>query len=232
MRLRNQTTPLKLLLIAIPSLVIGLSALLGIPFAAFASDVVAINLLGFETVALVSGVMGVLVGIGRFRDGAAIGALCVAGAVAVGAIFGSLSVNNIFAGVQLRPFVIGRVLLASVVLVGSALLVIGFQRRAWLRLILGILLAGPPLALALFAATGRGERLIAKIEHVPPAISLFVGSVGFILASVLLAFGVDIIVRVFANPAGVAASGSGEQPANNDSDSSSTPAKPAATNAE
>lgn len=215
--MQTNSKALKLGCIAVPSVAIGLSAGAGIPFAAFAGEVPAINLLGFEIVALLAGVMGTLIGLGRFRDGAPLGALCVSGAVAVGALFGWISVQRSFAGVNLTPFVAGRVFAAGIVLLGAVLLVIGFRVGAWLRLFGGLVLALPPLAIAGIAMTGRGDQLMEKIQHIPPAVSLFAGSIGFILASILLAFGVDLIVKTFT-----------VLPA----DSDSTAAKPSAANAE
>lgn len=43
---------------------------------------------GFEVVALIASVYGVLVGLGRYREGPALAILCVSGALAVGALLG------------------------------------------------------------------------------------------------------------------------------------------------
>jgi heme/copper-type cytochrome/quinol oxidase subunit 3 len=48
-------------------------------------------LLGFEIVTLFAAVFGILLALGRFSDGPALGLLCVVGAVAVGSILGDMS---------------------------------------------------------------------------------------------------------------------------------------------
>lgn len=184
-------------MIGLPSLLVALSAAAGVPFAAFAGDIPAMNLMGFELVNLTAGVIGVLIGLGRFRAGTGLGALCVAGAIAVGSLFGSISTQHAFAGVQILPIAFARAGLAGLILFAMAMHLLGTNKGAWFRLILGAVLGLPPLTVAAMAATGRGTNLFSSMSSLPPVVSLFIGSVVFIIGSVLLAVGVHLVVRAF-----------------------------------
>lgn len=93
------------LLAALTCIAIGLSAIAGIAGALLGASPLWF-FLGFEIVTLAACVFGVLLAMGRFPDGPALGLLCVLGTVAVGAILGDIStqLSNPIGGPVLRTF--------------------------------------------------------------------------------------------------------------------------------
>ena len=126
---------------------IALSAITGAA-AALLSHSTLWYMLGFEVITLAAAVFGVLIAMGRFGDGPALGLLCVVGAVAAGSVLGDLStfLANPIGGPVLRTYGKGgmvelpitlfmtlRLAAAGIVALGAAWIVLSRSPREALR---------------------------------------------------------------------------------------------------
>ncbi len=176
------------------SLVVLLSALAGVIAAALNSPPVWF-MLGFEAVIACASVFGVLVGLGRFRDGPALALLCVAGTIAAGSLLGFLAGRG---NIGLGPGWFLRLLLARVALsaiiaatAGWIVLVRRPQlsfRRLWFGL--GCALAFAAITWALWEFSGQ----LAALGTMPSA---FVGFVAAVTLLGLLAAAVHLLIGAF-----------------------------------
>ena len=93
------------LIAALTCATIALSAMVGIAMSLLAAAPLWF-FLGFEVVAIAACIFGVLLAIGRFSDGPALGLLCVVGTVAIGSVLGDISTQlaNPIGGPVLRTF--------------------------------------------------------------------------------------------------------------------------------
>ena len=101
---------------------LGFSALAFAVPAAAHSPKPAWFMLGFELVLVVGAVMGVLTGLGRFREGPAAAIACVAGVTLVASFLGYLGAGRQLYGHDLLPPLVARealVRLAGVVRLGA-----------------------------------------------------------------------------------------------------------------
>ncbi|MEO0513189.1 MAG: hypothetical protein AAF108_09890 [Planctomycetota bacterium] len=175
----------------------GLSAVAGVVLSVFGSDQVLLPLLGFEAVTIVAGVLGALVGFGLLGGGVPVGALCVAGTIVMGSVFGSISVQHAVGGTSLVPFVVLRAVLGGAVLLGATIVALGPTPAGWRRLAVGLALSGPVLFAVGLIALGRGRSFTGPLTSMPPAALWAGGLVAFVVASVVFAVGVDLLIRAF-----------------------------------
>lgn len=75
-------------LVLVTSVILGLSALPGIFLSIGTFGGFAWGMMGFEAVTLLAAIFGVLIGLGRFRDGFGLALACLAGVVLVALVFG------------------------------------------------------------------------------------------------------------------------------------------------
>ncbi len=157
--------------------------------------------LAFQVLVLAAGVIGVLTGSGRFRDGPALALLCVAGTLFTGAVLGFVGAGGkVSPGdlARLRPsaFTPGNlptwILLAQCAAAGAcalacALLALSRKpKESWARLFRGVLLALPILAMAGAAVATPLLRWLASVDWIisgPILIVLFLAFVIFASAS-------------------------------------------------
>ena len=145
---------------------IALSAITGAA-AALLSHSTLWYMLGFEVITLAAAVFGVLIAMGRFGDGPALGLLCVVGAVAAGSVLGDLStfLANPIGGPVLRTYGKGgmvelpitlfmtlRLAAAGIVALGAAWIVLSRSPREALRSLARGLACGAMLMIVLFLA--------------------------------------------------------------------------------
>lgn len=172
------------------------SALGGCVEALFLQEKVAWSLLGFEAVILVAGVIGVLLGLGRFRRGPALALVCVAGTVLVGTGLGRLSVLANPRAVLVDPWFVTR-LLASLALAALATLCV-FSRspvKSWRSFLWSVVLGVP--VLMMLGVVWKGRRLLAPLDSAPEAVRVAVALLGFILFIVLASASVHKLIRAF-----------------------------------
>ncbi|MEZ6233841.1 MAG: hypothetical protein R3B68_06590 [Phycisphaerales bacterium] len=144
------------------SLATALWGLVGVVAAAFLAGTPVWTALGFEVVVVVAGVLGVLLGLGRFREAPALGVLCVAGVFGVASILEYTGSSGDLAGIPLRPWMLARIAIAAILAGVAALLVLQRDRRSWGMLVkAGVLGAVPGVAALVFAlaAIGYGRPL-------------------------------------------------------------------------
>ncbi len=180
-------------------------------------------LLGFEIVTFVAGVLGVLVGLGRFREAPALSVFAVAGTVFASAMLGRFSAivtrsADAGSGVQAvrqmlkDPMFDGRMLAVGAFGVLALCLAFGRDRRSWRTLASGIVLAGMVLA-SLAWAMGAGRAwLLAPVETAVDVARVIGSLLGGLVVVVLAAVAVHLVVRSFElrlPPLGVARGGGG-----------------------
>jgi hypothetical protein len=180
------------------SAAVGVSSLLLLA-AGLAAAKAAWALLGFEAITLVAACLGMLFGLGRFRDAPAIALACVAGTVLAASFLGWMSVTasvgqaRSVAGIPLTPVLAARVLCAWVLGLAAAYCVLAREPRSWKPAAIGVALALPIVAVA--AAFGNpGTRAMVKTVLGHP-----IGAViAFVLLGGLLAASTHLIVGAFA----------------------------------
>ncbi|MFT5422656.1 MAG: hypothetical protein ACI89L_000421 [Phycisphaerales bacterium] len=178
------------------------TVLAGLWLAVLASGQVLWTSVGFELVALGAGIVGVLAGLGRLRQGVGLALLCVAGAVIVSGVFGlryaaGPTLNSATltgeasasAASVLQAVVRARVLLAAALAGLAALAVLTRSRAVWRPLGLGLALLVPMLGIGAWLIRFNGAaRLVGEIETglgVARLIAvLFGGLVLFVIASI------------------------------------------------
>ena len=93
--------------------------------------------LGFEVVMLVASVVGLLLGLGRFREGSGIAAACVAGAWFVGTGMGRLQAYAAPTQVLTDPWFLGRLAGAALVAGAGAVAVLARNPRSFRKVAAG-----------------------------------------------------------------------------------------------
>lgn len=131
------------------------------------------TLFGFELVIAVSSLLGVLLGLGRFREAPALALACVAGTILVGSFLGYRGSAGAVGSLSLKTWVVGRIAIGAVLAALAALTVLVRNRKSWGALCLGAMFGALPAAVALMfglAVLGYG-RPIAPIGGLPTALS-------------------------------------------------------------
>ncbi|MDQ7013958.1 MAG: hypothetical protein Q9O74_08705 [Planctomycetota bacterium] len=165
-------------------------------------------LLGFEIVTLVAGVLGILVGLGKFREAPALSVFSVAGVVFASAMLGRFSAivtrtPDSGSGTQavrqmLRdPMFDGRMLAVGVFGVLALFLAFGRDSRSWKALFGGIVSAALMLA-GLAWAMGPGRPwLLGPVETAADVARVIGTLVGAMVLVVLASIAVHLLVRAF-----------------------------------
>jgi hypothetical protein len=192
-------TPLIRWTITLTCFALGLSAIL-LAWGAATGSAFNWVLFGFEVIILMSAAFGIWVGWRTAPADVPLALACLAGSIFVATVLGYLGTNPKTVGpFSLRTFGFGRVVLIGVLGVVSVVVSLGADRQRWGRLVRGILLSLPLLALTVVFASGRIRTpLIDWIGGLPgPAIAL-VGVVAFILVTILLSSSVHLTIGAFA----------------------------------
>lgn len=176
-------------------------------------------LIGFELVTLTAAVFGVLLSLGRFKGGPAIGLLCVSACVGVGALLGYVSVNGQLGTFGMKPWFFARELCAFVLAIASALVVLLRQPQPALRaLIRGVVMFIPVVVLLV------GTRVLLNTTYWADASGPLKVAAVVIIFGVVLGFfaaSVHYVLKAFAigDAAGEAMMNNNDSPS---SDASST----------
>lgn len=181
---------------AISALVL-LSALVGIGVSLFGHPQPVWAWFGFEIVVLVSAGLGVIFGLGRFRQGPAMTMVSVGGTIAVATLFGRLALLANLSTLATDPWVIGRLLAGGVLGLGATVLVFSRDRRCWPSFIKGVLLAMPAAAAGAIGFFRPG--LIPGRDWEGLLAVLRVGGLllGGLLVCILISVGIHLIIRAF-----------------------------------
>lgn len=188
-----------------------LTVLAGLWLAIIASGQVLWTSVGFEAVAFGAGTVGLLIGLGKVRQGVGLAVLCVAGATIVSGVFGlqyaaGPTLNaatltgeaNASAGRVMRNIVMARMLLAAAMAGLATLAVLTRTKATWKPMGVGLALVIPVLAIGTWLIRfGGAGRMIGEIESglgVARLIAvLFGGLVLFVIASI----GGHYIIKAF-----------------------------------
>jgi hypothetical protein len=185
-------------------LVVGLSALLAASATVLGLAAVAMAekpawaLFGFELVILVAAAMGVLFGVGRFRDAPAMALVCIAGTIFAAAILGWASVAasvgeaKTLARIPLTPLMASRVLAAAALAAVAAYCVLSRTREAWRTALLGALLGSPAVAVGAALVNPSSRQSVAAVLTSP-----WGAVIAFIVLGALLAASIHLLIRGF-----------------------------------
>ena len=186
-RLFPVAKPIQLATLAI-SLVAGLSVV-GMCILAMRANQPYYLLMGMELCIGLAAGLGVLFGRGFFREGPGMSLACVSGTIFVASVLGYLSVPNgqmTMSGgstMGLKPFVMGRVMLAVLVGVAAAWVVLSRNPRSW-SYVARAVLTGVPLGVIGFVAL-KGRTWLSSGGAGMPAWVGWIGAI--VLACVGLA---------------------------------------------
>lgn len=197
------TPRILLLLVLLASLLCALTAVGGIVLGVIGQ---AWFVLAFEIVVLISGLMGVLVGIGKFRDAPALATLCVGGCVLVAALLseptfvarilqGASGAAQTIAGVNLRPWALARAGTGGGLIVLSALMVqVRRPSQSFPFLLRGALYAAPVIA-SVAALAIPGLRSTLATWPLTAIVALVL--VAFFVLSALVSISAQNFIRAF-----------------------------------
>lgn len=148
---------------------------------------------GFEFVVLVAASLGLLIGRGRFKDGPALGLVCVAGTIAVGSLFGYLGGGRVLFGQDIRMLFLARVACALALSAVAGWVVLARDPRATIPPFLRGLALGLPVPIVIGAAWySRG-----RLGNLPDMATALLAIALFCVVTVLLAASTQLVVKAF-----------------------------------
>ncbi len=194
--------------------VLALSALVGLSAVWGAVDAVAREprvwgLFGFEVVTLIAAALGVFVGLGRPREAPALGAACVGATFFAAATLGrfsaivtraegTLSESQAVGRLLRDPVFDGRLLAAGAIGAIAVVFALGADRRAWRRLLLGVAMAIPVVAVTGWLLLGSGLNwLLAPAESFGGIVRIVVSVLGGVALAILASVAVHSVITAF-----------------------------------
>jgi hypothetical protein len=198
--------PVRLGVLAV-SAVVGVSALWGV-WDAVGQKPQVWALLGFEIVTLVASVLGVLVGLGRFREAPALSTFSVAGTIFASATLGRFSAivtratdagseGQAFRQMLKDPMFDARFLAAALLAVLALCLAFGKDGRSWRKLLAGITAAVPVLVATVWIMGSGRAWLLAPVEGAGDVARVVGSLLGGLALIVLASMAVHLMVRAF-----------------------------------
>ena len=163
------------------------------------------TLVGFEVVALVSGVLGVLVATGRLKEGPALAFAMIAGVVFAGTVLGYLSAtgqrdflrpNGKLGSIPMGLWLHGRVIATLVLGAVAAMMVLTRDRRSLGLFVRGVV-CGVPVVLMLLAAWKFGLGGGGTQQGSGEVIRIVGALVGGVLSLALISASGHYIIRAF-----------------------------------
>ena len=168
--------------------------------AAIATEAIVWPALGFSLIGIVSAVYGVLLGLGMYRAGFGLGALCVAGGFVTSGVLGWVDLRSNLASVpelarMLRPWLVG-VGLIGVSIGGLAGLGVAIRSaRSWAYLAGGAVCAVAFAGLLALFRFGPAESLLSRWEDGPEAVRVSLILVAAFAGLALLSAGTHLFIR-------------------------------------
>lgn len=159
--------------------------------------------MALELVVVLAGVFGVLVGLGRIRTGQAVTLLCVGAAGAVASQVGPLVVDGQLAGVQLRPYALGRLALGAGLMLIAGLVVLSRKPGLSVPMLVKGVLWGTPLVAALAISMGVGplqsvkDSITTTLGGLPNVAQIVAALAAFAAFCVLVSASAHYIIRAF-----------------------------------
>ncbi|GJM19197.1 MAG: hypothetical protein DHS20C14_14100 [Phycisphaeraceae bacterium] len=191
--------------VLVVSAAVGLSTLAGAGYAMLGFPRPVYGTFGFEVVATVAAVIGVLLGLGKFRTGFGLACLCVAGTFLTDAVFGlyldaNANINDAAGTRALNKLILARVAAAGIIAGLGGLAVLQRSGRSWGYLLKGLLIASPAIA-AVGAAWLTTTRLSAGAwvsTKWSDAMGAELGTTGSMARSVAMVAGSLVLMVMFS----------------------------------
>jgi hypothetical protein len=153
---------------------------------------------GFEGLTLLSGLTAVLVGLKPRKQGFGLAVLCIAGAVFVAAILGSMMLKNASSSVpSLKNFVLIRLAMSAGLGALCGLVMIGSRGDCWKRVIIGVALLSPALTILGLIARQKGALVSEMFSGVGPIASMVLWTAFSVLLGVITIAGGHVLIRAF-----------------------------------
>lgn len=149
-------------------------------------------LIGFEVVTVVAGVVGVLLGRGKFWDGPALALVCISGAVGVGSLLGYLSAGPSMQPV-LKPLMLGRAGAAALLLIIAAWIVLSRDAGRSVR----ALMTGAAFGAAFLAVAAGCWMFRTTLTNLPAMAGIVVGGLLAVVALGLVSAATHYCIRAF-----------------------------------
>jgi hypothetical protein len=172
-------------------------------------------MLGFEVIGILTGAIGVLFAMGRFREAPGMALACVAGTVFSVAVCTHLAVRGTLGPHSLAMLTVGRIGAAGVLGVLAAVCVLSRNPRSVGMLLKGVVLGVPTLAVVGALIVTRGEvveNVLKSLGNWGSVWRFVILSIGGLVVGGTLCASVEFVVRAFqmgdAENPGNAASGS------------------------
>ena len=173
------------------------SSLFGIYLGTLFAGTLVWPMLLFEPVVLGCGLVAIAVGLHIQRSSVPMALATTAGCLAVAAFLSTVAGRNTLGGSMLMPLLGLRLVVAATLSLWAAWFVLGPDRAAWQRVLLGcgLLAAGAGLSSLAFIGQAKPVRdwLLSLGGFVASAAAL----VGFIVFVILVAAGIHLVVRPF-----------------------------------
>jgi len=156
-------------------------------------------MIGFELVILIAAAIGVLFGLGRFREAPGLTLASVAGVVFVGSALGYLGVGGVLGSTGLQPPLFARFAAAGLLGLLAAMATLRTDWAAWRTLMLGAVLGGLGLAAgagAYFAYSRRTHpfRGLSGPAEVARVTGLMIAAIAVVI---LLSIGLHLVIGAF-----------------------------------
>lgn len=160
------------------------------------------GMFGFEVVIAISAAMGLFVHGRLFRDGPALGVLCIAGAVLAGSGLGYLSLggglrNGQLGAVSMLPFLGARVLTAGALGLLAAGIVLSRDPGRWSTAVRGVLLLTPPVAVCGLWWVGVLDPVVSAVGAMPGVFRALILLVVGLAGGTLLCAGLHVVISAF-----------------------------------
>ena len=201
---RKERTPEGMVLYPVPrfwkmlSLLLGVAVIITALGMSYTATILATSprwdLLAFELITLSAGIIAMLFGMGKFREGPAMAMLAVAGTIFAAAVLGfvgvgqQIAIKGSSAPMSLQTYVIARVAIAGMFGAMSVLIALTRTRQAFIAAAKS-LYAWVPVAIIIAAVIYRG-RISAALsglpQFIPPTLGVIAGLalIGFLAAAI------------------------------------------------
>ncbi|MDX2147135.1 MAG: hypothetical protein SFZ23_06395 [Planctomycetota bacterium] len=154
------------------------------------------TLAGFELIALVAAILGILFSLGRFRTAPSMALVCVAGTVFSAAVLGFVGVQGRMGETSLMPWLLTRMGLVAAIAGVAAAVALGRSREA-IRYFLRAVLVGVPTAAILGFVALRFGVVEEFVKGLSGPVLYGGGAVVALVVGGLICASVHLLIRAF-----------------------------------
>ncbi len=188
--------------VALVGVLVALSALPGLWIGLFGHEAWGTGTIplfaGFEALTIVSGAAAVLIGLKPRKEGFGLAVLCVAGAVFVAAVLGSMMLKNASDTVpSLKNYVLIRLAMAAGLVAMCGIVKLGTRSDSWVRLFIGGALILPALIILSLIARNKGGLVSGMFSGFGPIASMVLWTLFSVVLGVISIAGVHVLIRAF-----------------------------------